>query len=132
MGTMEKMDCDYEKLKAELLKRGYTPQTAGLAMGYTTGCFTQARRDGVITTRLIVGLKGLCGIEPEDIRPDAEPTTEPQRSTDETAGTVNVTVSVDSSTIANAIIDVLANDEARKQITQTIYFAVSRALRNRG
>lgn len=129
MGAMEKMDCDYEKLKSELLKRGYTPQTAGLAMGYTTGCFTQARRDGLITTRLLVGLKGLCGIEPEDVKPDDKP--EPEPTETETAGSVNVTVNIDSSTIATAIIDVLANDEARKQITQTIYFAVSRALRNK-
>lgn len=132
MGEMLKRPCDYGKLVAALKEKGLTPNQAGVRLGYSSGAFTQPRREGVITERLVVGLNYL-GIEYDQIAPDPEPKPEPAPeqltlATNPEPVTVNVTITPD--VISEALVNTMMNQEVRNQIVQIVYYAVNKAIRN--
>lgn len=126
MGEMFKRPVDYGKLIEALKEKGLTPQKAGLKLGYSTGAFTQARREGMMTERLIVGLDYL-GISYDKIKPDEVATAAPKQETAEPT-VVNVTITPE--VISEALVNVMMNQEVRNNLIQIVYYAVNKAIRN--
>lgn len=126
MGEMFKRPVDYGKLIEALKEKELTPQKAGLKLGYSTGAFTQARREGMMTERLIVGLDYL-GISYDKIKPEETETATPKQETP-VPTVVNVTITPE--VISEALVNVMMNQEVRNNLIQIVYYAVNKAIRN--
>lgn len=119
-------------LKAEIYNKGYnyTKLERELDLPMYLG---NRVRDGWLENWLIKMLESEKGIDPKKyviIETSVKEPKEEPKAAPETI-TVNVdNVSIDTKAIETALINVLTNEEVRKQITQIIYFAVNKAIRN--
>lgn len=135
MGRTVTRPVDYEKLCDALKSRGVTSvKNAGPEMGYSEGWCSGPRCNGTISERLIKSLELRFNIKYDEIKPDEPkpiPEPAPQQLTiapEPQPITVNVNVTADA--IAEALVNVMTNQETRNNLVQIVYYAVNKALRN--
>ena len=135
MGRTTTRQCDYAKLCEALKQRGVVNvKSAGPEMGYSEGWASGPRCNGLISERLLKSLELRFNIRYDDIKPDEpEPETQPvaeQLTIAPETQPVTVNVNITPDVIAEALVNVMTNQEVRNNLVQIVYYAVNKALRN--
>ena len=130
----KKIPVDREKLERELARTGKSQSEISRTMGYSEAAISHAKMAGEMSPSMLNLLEHVIGIKYDDIKPDEpEPLQlqiEPEPTADNAAtAPVYVTVQVDAEAVENAIMNILTNDEMRRNMSQIIYWGVKRALR---